>query len=297
MKNKRPIILNCFSRGGSNILWNILLSHLEVCSPIEETLQIFRFDWRAPRKAGLQATWFTRQSRFFDQWNLQERQKISPSAQTFIDGTLFEWKLKTLKDEEMRWKSHDALYSHPEVESSRLVMKNNNGIIFLGDQFLEMYPDAVFFALVRDPIPLYESHKRNQTPVSTSPEKFAAFYKAMVNRMHKDARRWKCCHILRFEDILHEPLQTIQKIYALAGLDISGVPQMRFKAKPHMQSDGSHSTQYQSGRHYWFTFDEIPHILEPEVNRYQVSKLDTIELDRIRILTGDIRSELGYNDT
>lgn len=297
MKNPSPIILNCFSRGGSNILWNILLSHPEVCSPIEETLEIFRIDWRDLRWSGLQAAWLTRQWKFFDQWNLQLRGAISGDARAFIDDTLFHWKLKTLEDDEMRYKTKDVLYTTAEVENARLALKNNNGIVFLSEQFAEMYAGLTFFALVRDPIPLYESHKRNHTPVTSSPEKFASFYRQMIEKMWTDAERWDFYHILRFEDILGNPVQAIRKIYELAGLDIGQVQLMRFKAKPHMQANGSHTTSLQAGRHYWLSFDEVPHMLEPEVNQHQVSKLAPQELDQIRRLTCGIRSRLGYGDS
>jgi len=297
MKNRSPIILNCFSRGGSNILWNVLLSHPEVCSPIEETLQIFRFDRHAPRWSGLQAAWLTGQWRFFDQWNLNDRKPISARAKTFIDETLFQWKLKTLNDDEMRWKDHDTVYTRDEVEASRLVMKNNNGLTFLAERFLDIYPDAVILALVRDPIPLYESHKRNGTPVSSSPETFAAFYESMTRRMQADAQKWKSCHILRFEDILRDPVPSIHQIYTSAGLDMAQVPQVRFKAKPHMRADGSHATDFNEGRHYWFDHQDIPQMLEPEVNQYQISKLPADELDRLRSATRRIRAELGYADS
>ncbi len=294
MLNKNPIILNCFSRGGSNILWNILLSHPAVCSPIEETLQIFRLDARAPRRAGLQAAWLTRQRVFFDQWNLRERAPISPHAQAFIDETLFHWKLKTLTDEEMRYKSGDALYTRPEVEHARLALKNNNGLLFLDERFHEMYPDATFFALVRDPLPLYESHKRHKTPVSRSPEAFAAFYETIACRMLADAKRSPAHHLLRFEDLLRAPAESIRKVYALAGLDASLTPQVRFKAKPHMQADGSHATRFTEGLHYWFSYEDLPKLFEPEVNQYQVSKLAPGELEQLRAFTGGTRALLGY---
>ena len=53
MKNKKPIILNCFSRGGSNILWNFFLSHPNVCHPKKETIQIFNASIKNPTLAGL----------------------------------------------------------------------------------------------------------------------------------------------------------------------------------------------------------------------------------------------------
>jgi hypothetical protein len=296
LKNRSPIILNCFSRGGSNLLWNILLSHPGVCSPMQETLEIFRLDWRDPRREGLSAAWLTRQWRFFDQWHLETRLPISSRAQAFVDQTLFNWKLKTLEDPEMRYKAEDEIYSLEEVSSARLVLKNNNGTIFLSEQFVEMYPDAVFFGLVRDPVPLYESHRRNRTPVSRSPGAFADFYRRMVQKMRCDAERWSFYHLLRFEDVVCEPVKAMRDIYACTSLDRTAVPKVRFKAKPHMQADGSHATHLQAGRHYWFSYDEIPQIIEPSVNRYQLSKLAPAELDRIRSLTRGVREELGYHE-
>ena len=42
MKNKAPIFINSFARGGSSILLNIIRSHPDVCYPQGETHQIFR---------------------------------------------------------------------------------------------------------------------------------------------------------------------------------------------------------------------------------------------------------------
>lgn len=296
MKNHKPIILNCFSRGGSNILWNVLLSHPEVCSPIEETLQIFRLDFRAPRMAGLRAAWLTGQANFFDQWNLNPRKSITAKARAFIDKTLFEWKLKTLQDDEMRWKSKEEIYTRTEVENSRLVIKNNNGVIFLSERFLEMYPDAALIGLARDPIPLYESHKRHKTPVSASPKIFADFYERVIRKMQADESQWKQYKIFRFEDLLREPIKITGQVYAHIGLEFPQISQMRFKAKPHMQANGSHATRFQAGKHYWFNFDEVAQILEPEVNQYQSSRLEAKEKEEIQALTRNIRAELGYRD-
>jgi hypothetical protein len=294
MLNRAPIVLNCFSRGGSNILWNILLSHPDACSPIEETLQIFRLDWRAPRPEGLKAALLTRQPRLFNQWHLQPRLPIPPRAQAYLDAVLFRWKLKTLDDEEMRCKSGTERYTRLEVENARLVLKNNNALLLLSDLFAAMYPDAAFFALVRDPIPLYESHKRHKTPPSRSTETFAAFYTRLAGQMQADSARLPRYHLLRFEDLLHNPADSARRIYELAGLDPARVPQLRFKAKPHMQADGSHTTQFEAGRHYWFGYDELSRILEPEINAYQSSRLDSGEAGRLRALLGGLPAQLGY---
>ncbi len=249
---------------------------------------------RHPCIKGLQAALLTRQWRFFDQWNLSPRDKVSSAAQQFIDKTLFQWKLETLTDGAMRYKSRDSVYTRAEVEDARLVLKNNNGIIFLTERFLEMYPDAVFIGLIRDPIPLFESHKRNRTPVSATAPKFAAFYKSIVHQMQADAARFDRYHILHFEDIFRAPISAVHQVYRLAGLDISKVSQLRLKAKPHMHADGTHTTSLQAGSHHWFPFEQIPQILEPNVNQFQASQLRPQDEESVRFLTSGIRAELGY---
>jgi hypothetical protein len=252
-------------------------------------------DWHAPRWAGVQAAWLTRQPHFFDQWKLESRSPISASVARFIDATLFDWKMKTLQDTEMRFKSEHETYTPDEVSAARLALKNNNCLIFLAENFRAIYPEARFLALVRDPQSLYESHKRHKTPVGASPEVFARYYALMVGRMQADAARWPDkYHLLRFEDILANPLGAARQVYAWCGLETDKVTKLRFKAKPHMQADGSHRTDYQEGRHYWFAFDELDNMLDPEVNRHQVSRLTSTETERLLILTRETSLSLGY---
>lgn len=194
----------------------------------------------------------------------------------------------------MRYKAEGILYTPAEVAAARLVLKNNNGLAFLADSFRAMYPGVTFLALVRDPLPLYESHKRHKTPVSAAPETFAAFYNTMIAHMQAQSTRHPDSHLLRFEDVLADPLATARQVYAWCGLDINKVTKLRFKAKPHTQADGSHRTDYQEGRHYWFAFNELEAMLDPEVNQHQVSKLPPAEAQRLRALTREACQALGY---
>jgi len=75
-----------------------------------------------------------------------------------------------------------------------------------------MYPDVVLFGLVRDPIALYENHRRNKPPASVSLETFVAFWE-MINKVQTGADRWSFYHILQFEDILSDPVPTIREVY------------------------------------------------------------------------------------
>lgn len=69
---------------------------------------------------------------------------------------------------------------------------------------------------------------------------------------------------------------------------------MRFKAKLHIQADGSHIISYQADRHCWCSYNDIPQMLEPEVNQFQVSKLGSKVAKNIYPLTRDVCERLGY---
>lgn len=292
MLNNKPIFLNCFSRGGSNILWNMFLSHPDVCSPMKETLEIFRFDRQRMTRAGWRVIWYGGQWNLFDQWYLRPRRPVSVKTEQFVDHTLALWKEKTFTDAEMRYKTEDEIYTLEEVTQARLAAKNNNGLAFLSDMFYQMYPEATFIALIRDPIPLYESYKRRG--ISKSPTHFMRFYATLVERMMADSERLPNYHLVRFEDLLTQPYQMVVQLYQWATLDLSKLKKVRLKAKSHLQSDGQHKSNFQEGQHYWFEPDQLHNILEPEINRYQVDHLLPDEKEQLLSGLGRLREQLGY---
>lgn len=292
MLNKAPIFINSFSRGGSNILWNVLLSHPDACSPILETLEIFKIG-RAGRWAGYRAVWHTGQMRFFDQRYLRPRRSISPAAAEYIDSVLHEWKLKTAADTDMRYKNEHERYTLDEVRAARLVAKNNNGLTFLSDNLLAMYPDATFFALVRNPLALYESYKRRRFVRSL--DEFVTFYRRISEKMLADAQQHVNYHIVRFEDVVSDPVGTVQDLYRLAQLDPGKVQKLRFKAKEHYQPNGTRGTAYEANRHYWFAFDEVAGFLEADIDQQHISRIGEEEKARILESMADVGSALGYS--
>jgi len=291
MLNKAPLFINSFSRGGSNIFWNLFLTHPDVCSPILETLEIFRIG-RKGRWSGYCAAWLTRQVRFFDQRNLSPRRPISRAAQEYIDRVLYEWKLKTVTDADMRYKSEHEVYTLDEVSSARLAAKNNNGLVFLSDILRDMYPDATFFALVRNPLALYESYSRRR--FVRSAKEFVPFYRRIVQKMLNDAESFGNYHVVRFEDILSDPVGIVHKLYALAGLDPSKVHKMRLKAKEHYGPNGMRYTSYAAGRHHWLSFDELQSFLEADINQYHIQRLSEEERAYISKQLRPLVEELGY---
>ena len=294
MKNKSPIILNCFSRGGSNILWNYFLSHPEVLHPIEETIQIFNTNFRAPRLEGYKV--LLMENRFvFKQWSFEEIKPVKIRTAKYIDNVLFNKKIKNYIDPEMKFKTPSSKYTEDEVQNSRLVIKNNNGLVFCTNMFSQIYPDANFISLVRHPLPLYESHKRRKTPVAKSIEIFVNYFNKMAFKMITDSKIFENYHIIKFENLISDPLSSLQKLYDWTQLDFSMLEKIRLKSKPFMKPDGSHSTRYPLNAHYWFEFSEIDRIIEPRVNDFQSMQLSNKEKSELLFLTEEVRNKLKYD--
>jgi len=270
VKNRSPIILNCFSRGGSNILWNIFLSHPDLCHPLEETLQIFSTNIRAPRYEGFKVAFMEKFS-LFDQWNFQDRVLFKPQTGDYIDNILYKRKLNNLIDHEMKYKTENDIYSKSEVEKSRIVLKNNNGLIFLTDAFNEIYSDSTFIGMVRHPIALYESHKRRKTKVAKSIKTFTNYYTCLVKKMLADNQTKSNYHLITFEELLSNPVNLLEKLYNWANIDQTRIKKIRLKAKPFMNHEGRHSTKLIKNKHYWFNLAELTKYLDVNINKNQVS--------------------------
>jgi hypothetical protein len=297
MLNRAPIFLFCLTGGGSNILWNMFASHPDACLPLYETHEIFRGGLRAGTWAGYRVALFSGQPRLFDRWNLAPRKPIRESTKRFIDRTFYESKLLTLTDRHMRFKHEDELYTWKEVSAARLVTKNKNGLAFMSDTFQSMYPDSVFFALVRHPLPLYQNHqvRKNTKNKTKSPEIFADWYNRIVSRIIADSGRIINYHIVKFEHLLADPMEMIQILYGLAELDFSKFKAVRIRAKPRLMADGSIGTTLPAFGHYWFDLAKIHDILDPEINRYQMQRVAAGERERIMELTRAACQQLDYD--
>lgn len=265
-----PIFINAFSKGGSNIIWNLFQTHPTCCSPIYETHEIFQ---RGKIGKIRNALFFllNRQRAFFSFDNLSPRHRITKSAMDYLDRCLFKAKLENLKHEYNKYKTENIKYTYEEVKKSRLVCKNSNGIVFLTDILHEMYPDATFVALVRNGLALCEAYL-SYGMVSSAVE-FGKIYQKVTQKMIQDNRRLERYYIVKFEDIVNDPVKLLKLLYSYAKLDLNGIEKIRLKAKPHYNEKGNTITKYPSGTKVWLSFDQVNAFLDPNINEYQINKL------------------------
>jgi hypothetical protein len=82
-------------------------------------------------------------------------------------------------------------------------------------------------------------------------------------------------HIIRYEDMIARPVEALQTIYSLAGLDGSLVKMVRLEAKRVIDKDGEHlvvgNLEWKEMR--WYDLDEFAKRFRTDANENQINRL------------------------
>jgi len=308
--NQRPIFIVGFARGGSNILLNLLRSHVEVCSPRGETQQVFKgirwhreWPWTIlAKRARYRPIRRHEGGDIFDLEDWTPRRPWSADSQRRIDRILYFDKLKARSVNQNRFKSEGVLYSREELAASRLLCKNLNGLILLSPEFARMYPDATFIALIRNGLAICEGHIRR----GYAADEIARQYRIGCEQILRDVEELPNYHVFRFEDLMAEPAAAFEAIYRCAGLDPSSVRQIRLEDKPVITGSGErqlirgHSrlrlfaTRFRPKRLLWYGVDSFADHFHSAVNSHQIRRLDPQDRDTILRHCGTTLERLNY---
>lgn len=296
---ERPIFVNGFSRGGTTILTNLLASHPDVCT-VGETHHLFKGtsmtdSWR--RIVG-KCLWHdlpvlvTQRQDFFSPRNMTARQPLRPFAKRWIDRVLYHEKLRSLHPRLNLFKGDCETYTPRELRDSRLLGKNIDGMIHATDSWREMYPEAVFFGLVRNGLALCEGHLRR----GRSAREMGWRYRVLVEKMLHDAAEMPHYHLLRFEDIVSHPWESLVGACRNAALDPSQIARVRMQVRRVMDAQGCH--RLAGTREWdvvWLKRAELLTYLEGQVNENQIQRLSQADVDAFLSQAGSTMEQLGYS--
>jgi hypothetical protein len=307
MLNHKPIFVNSFARGGSNIIWEILQSHPDACAPIEETDKIiwknakkwkaatniwlsFRGGYPLPHVERERGYWMFGYGLFHAN-NYKER-RLNKFARTYLDELLYRWKLKNVDHPFNKYKTAEEIYSLEELKHTRVVAKHVNGLIFLTPEIIEMYPDSIHFGLVRNGLALCESRLRRMT--FTDAGKFGIIYNKIVKKFIEYEERYPNFYLVKFEDLLSNPKEFVRKLYTKAGLKCSDKMSVRLKAKKYIHSEGTHETQLEEGNKYWVELDNICGFVDQDINDNQIKRMSLKDKQKFMKFGGKSMQQLGY---
>jgi len=295
MLNRAPIFVNGFSFGGTNMITNLLASHPEVCWLSGETHEVF---YSKPRKK--MDKWIRRffylpvqisaGSHVFGRECLDERGRLSVPMMRYIDLFFYIDKLSTDRNE---YKSEDVRYLREEIKRCRFLAKNVNGVVLASSQFSQIYPDATFLALVRNGLALCEGYVRR----GWRAEDAGRLYETVCQKVIQDSRTIQNYHIVRFEEMVSDPLGFMKKIYSFAGLEESRVEKVRLQAKKSMNEDGTRSYTFGGSKDretHWFTLEELRNYVRKGVNENQIDRLSPRDKETFLSQAKSSMELLGY---
>jgi hypothetical protein len=275
LKNKKPIFIVGFSRGGSSLLLNILRSHPGVCSPRGETQEVFKGKrvesaWTRIKKR-LRYLPFVMQQRqdLFSDRNLSTRKPVTPAQAQKIDDIFYKEKVAASDITQNLYKFENKYYSDEEKRRSRLLCKNLNGLAFTTDIFQSIYPDAVFLCLMRNGYAVCEGHLRR----SSSVEKVGRLYQIVGQQMISDAVRYKNYHIIKYEDLVLSPEKLVSKIYRLCELEQKRVGKFRLTVRKGQKAQGHAGGE--ATDLVWYERKEFFMRLSPDFNEKQIKALSS----------------------
>ncbi len=277
MRNERPIFLVGFSRGGTNLVLNLLRSHPDVCSPRGETHEVFRGKptepWPVRRAKWLRALPIRlREGRdVFDPGDWTPRAALHPRSCRRIDAILWAEKLRAREPGQNRWKSPGVAYTPDEIAAARLLCKNVDGLVRLSGELARIWPDATFLALVRNGFAVCEGQARRGADLAQA----ASRYELGCRTLAADAERLPNFHVLRYEDLVAAPQEGLKRLYQAADLDIGRVEKLRLETKPVIDVDGEHRIALggEAKRMLWYDLDDFARHFRTDANANQRARL------------------------
>jgi len=277
MKNLKVIIISGFSRGGTNLLWNILQSHPEICSVRYETDTIFR----------------KRDHTFSKVISLLSKTSLlnTKLGMSILDNQFYRYKMSNYKHPENRYKFDDVFYTKKEVSKTALCFKSIDLDIDYTTLLLEMYPQLYFIGLSRNGYAVAEGHYRRGKSIDS----FAIQYKYMADQMKLYQNKVSHFKIVKFEDMLVDPFALSKNLFEYLSCKPSELEKLRLKSKKVIMKDGTHDQAYgASGSKYWFDSESIKEIIKTDVNKNQIKKLNMSQILEFNSHAEDALNYFGY---
>jgi len=258
MKNNKVIVVNGLTRSGTNIFWNLIQSHPQVCSPIKETGKLLynnKLGKLAWRMIGMYPEFFT---------------PVHGKITKYMDNVFYENKLSNQQHEDYSYKSFNEKYTPDEIKDSVLCLKSVDHDIRLSWYFEKMYHEPYFVGVVRNGYAFCNGWVRR----GRSPKVAGSAYRQFVGRILEDQKKYKNYLLVRFEDALSKPFETSSSIFQFANLEPTKISNLRLKSKAVLSKNGEHKPKHgKLNSIHWYDQKSITELLDPKVNQVQADSL------------------------
>ncbi len=287
MLNKDVVVINGYQRDGTNLVWNILRSHPEICSPGYETGQILH---------NVNFSTYSKYSSPFKKKFFRSKFALSfpvfKIVSHYIDQRFFDLKMKTVDRPDSRYKSEGVLYKESEIAGSVLCLKSVNEDIDLSELLHRIYGNNCYFiGLIRNGYALCEGWMRR----GHSATEAGRIYLYCSEKMKCDTERYPNYKIVRFEDIIKDPFGKSADLFRYIGVQHEKLEKIRVKAGKVLLEDGKHETRFgEENKKYWFDPHDIKKIIVPGISHIQEVRLPAKDKNDFEKYAMPVLEEFGY---
>jgi hypothetical protein len=278
MYNKHVVLIVGYSKGGTNILWNILQSHPKITAPANETGPILSYN---------------RHLKFGRLYARLKKLKLADNfvARRLVDFQLYNYKLRTIRRDENRYKSEFEIYSKNEVKKSTLCLKSVDDDIFLTEDLLRIYPEMHIICLTRNGYALLNGHKRRGNSIHN----VANLYCRVGEKMKEVSERHHNVTFVKFEDILEDPFKVSETLYTFMSLEPTSLKKLRFKSKKILGRNSNHIIKFgKEAQKYWIDKTELPQVIDASINDRQIAELSESDISKFNRIAACQLRDFGY---
>jgi len=260
------------SRGGTNLLWNIIQSHPAVIDSYYELNEIFGAKTQITllEKARIEAPSLIKGIPLNNSNLIQDRIKK------------YAW-YSFKRDPYNNYKTPDTLYqdaefsdlviatklvSSWETDYLRKILKRNDALKYI-PQIEKTYPSMKVVFLVRNGLAVAEGWGRRGASIEAAAHwyrKYLLFYQSYVNANPNRAM------IIRFEDLLIDPFLSASKVYDFLSLSSESDMALRIAIKPTIRSNHEIINTTEKSK-VWISKYNFKEFLDVGINEAQINKL------------------------
>lgn len=271
MFNKKVIVICGYARGGTNIVWNLMQSHPNICSPVHETGKLFKKS-------------FSLKLCHIMPFSIIGEKKL-------IDRALFNFKLSNLEHPDNKFLTEEKIYTKDEIASTSLCLKSVNHQIDYTETLLKAYPDLYLIGLTRNGYALADGLIRR----GKTAQEAGKLYTIIAEKLKILSEKVSNYKLIKFEDALEDPFSMSKELFDFVDEEPNILKNIRLKSKKLMRNDGKHRVGFgDEHRKYWFNKKSIEQILDPEINKKQLSNLNPKIIEAFYEESGSTLEYFGY---
>ncbi len=290
-----PIFVTGFSQGGTSIMTNLLASHPGVCT-VGEIPSVFQGSrvldsaWQMLSKAITHdlPLLLASGSELVRPINWAALNPIGARTQVYIRNVLRRAKMNSAHEYLNFFKSPGKRYTNVERDQARLLGQYVDGMSFLNDSMLQMYPEAEFVGVIRNGLAVCEGHVRQ----GKSASKVGRLYRLMVEKMLADRQCSPNFHVIRFEDLSQQPLQYLKHLIVRLGLNPFQLNHVHLD-RPTQPTDFNLES-IETTNQQWTKLSDLPQQLDPDADDRQIRQLRPTHREQFLREAGSTMEQLGY---